>query len=277
MADENEQPDPLQGHTREWPSTPYSDEARAEEPAPQQACCIALVGDCTVSCLRWPPANRPEGHLAVRLRRAFPGQPFLIRNLSDEGGSAGSYLSDGKLNELFGALPRLDIAFVRFGITDRKEDGISGCIRNLRELCRRIVDHYRQATVVIETGMWVDYPDHYMYDRNSKLAPLYEAMRSMAESEGYPVVDIFARTRAETERGNWDLRVRGLPDPEHSIIDDSFDKFFGDDPAFFTNVHPNSRCMGLIADWEVEKVKELFGAALPGAPRQHDPGIRPPS
>jgi hypothetical protein len=26
------EPDPLQGHTREWPSTPYSDEARAAEP-----------------------------------------------------------------------------------------------------------------------------------------------------------------------------------------------------------------------------------------------------
>jgi hypothetical protein len=28
MTDKNEQPDPLQGHTREWRSTPYSDEAR---------------------------------------------------------------------------------------------------------------------------------------------------------------------------------------------------------------------------------------------------------
>ena len=29
MMAPNEQPDPLQGHTREWPSTPYSDEVRA--------------------------------------------------------------------------------------------------------------------------------------------------------------------------------------------------------------------------------------------------------
>ena len=85
MAEKDEQPDPLQGHPRQWPSTPYSNEARAPEPPPDQACCIALVGDCTVSCLRWPPANRPESHLAVRLRRAFPHQPFLVRNLSDEG------------------------------------------------------------------------------------------------------------------------------------------------------------------------------------------------
>ena len=88
-------------------------------------------------------------------------------------------------------------------------------------------------------------------------------MRSMAEAEGYPLVDIFIRMRLETEKGNWDLRVRGLPDPEHTIVDDSFDAFFAHDPAFFTNIHPNSRCMGLIADWEVEKVKEFFGNRLP--------------
>jgi len=264
MADPNEQPDPLQGRPRQWPSTPYSDEARAPEPPVEEACCIALIGDCTVSCLRWPAANRPENHLAVRLRRAFPGQAVRVRNVSDEGGSAGSYVSDGKLDELFAALPRLDVAFVRFGVTDRKRDGITGCIENLRRLCGRLTDHYTQATVIVETGMWVDYPGHYLWDRNAKLAPLQEAMRAMAEAEGYPLVDIFAKMQAETERGNWDLRVRGLPDPDHTIIDESFDRFFADDPAFFTNIHPNSRCMGLIADWEVEKLKELFGEELPG-------------
>ncbi len=256
-------PDPLQGHTREWPSTPYSDEAREVEPPSEHSCGIALVGDCTVSCLGWPPANRPESHLAVRLRRAFPGQPFVIRNISDEGGSAGGFLKSGKLRELFDILPQLHIAFVRFGINDRKQDGVQGCIHNLSALCRQVTDHYPEITVIIETGMWVDYPEHYMWDRNAKLAPLYEAMQGMAESEEYPIVDIFNHMRLETEKGNWDLRVRGLPDPEHTIVDDSFDSFFAHDPAFFTNIHPNSKCMGLITDWEVEKLKELFGNRLP--------------
>ena len=264
MTDQNEQPDPLQGHpSREWPSTPYSDEARAPEPSPRESCCIALVGDCTVSCLRWPPANRPENHLAVRLRRAYPGQAFLVRNVSDEGASAGSYMTSGRLDQLSEALPRLDVAFVRFGVTDRKRNGVSGCIGNLSELCRRLTVHYPRVRVIIETGIWVDYPDHYMWDRNAKLAPLYEAVRAMAESEGYPVVDVFENTRAETEAGNWDLRVRGLPAPEHTIVDSSFDDFFAHDPAFFTNIHPNSRCMGLIADWEIATLKELFGDRLP--------------
>ena len=267
MAKADEKPDPLQGHPREWPSTPYSNEARTEEPSPDNACCIALIGDCTVSCDYFPPANLPQNHLSVRLRRAFPGQPFLVRNISDAGGSAGGFLGSGKLNGLFDGLPHLHIAFVRFGVNERKHDGIPTCIAKLEELCRRLVGHYKGATVIIETGLWVDYPEHYLWDRNAKLAPLYEAMRKMADSRGHPCLDIFARTRIETEKGNWDLRVRGLPDLEHTVVDESFDAFHGDDPAFFTNIHPNSRCLGLIADWETELLKKLYGDRLPGLPR----------
>ena len=36
-------------------------------------------------------------------------------------------------------------------------------------------------------------------------------------------------------------------------------KFFGGDPAFFTNIHPNSRCLSLIAQWETEALLNLFG------------------
>jgi acyl-CoA thioesterase-1 len=264
MRTASEKPDPLQGHTREWPSTPYSDEARLEEPPFETSCSIVLFGDCTVG-RPLLPAMRPENHLAVRLRRAFPGQPFVIRNVGESGGTAGGLVKSHRLAEVLAGLPRLDIAFVRYGVNDRKRDGIPGCVQNLRMLCDRVRRRQANATVIIETGMWVDYPEHYMYDRNSRLAPLYQAMREFAMDEGHPVVDVFEKMAAETRERNWDLRVRGLPDPEHTILDDSFDQFFADDPAFFTNIHPNSRCLGLIADWEVAKLKELFGNGLPNA------------
>jgi len=263
MTANKDEPDPLQGHTREWPSTPYSDEARVAEPPMEGSCCIALFGDCTVD-VGMPPAMRPESHLAVRLRRAFSGQPFVIRNFGDSGGTAGDLLNPGRLGEALADLPRLDIAFVRYGINDRRRDGIPLCVKNVRSLCRRLRRRYANAALVIETGIWVHHPRHYLYDRNSRLAPLYEAMRGLAAEQGYPLVDVFEKMEAETKKGNWDLRVRGLPDREHAILDDSFDQFFADDPAFFTNIHPNSRCLGLIADWEVEKLRELFGDTLPG-------------
>jgi acyl-CoA thioesterase-1 len=257
-------PDPLQGHTREWPSTPYSDEARAPDPPLEEACSIALFGDCTVSASLWPKANRPENHLAVRLRRAFPDQPFIVQSFADQGGSARDFIRSGQLARVLETLRKLDIAFVRYGINDRKREGISGCIESLGTLCQSIERSYQGVKIIIETGICVDYPAHYLWDRNSALAPLYEAMRRFALERGYAVVDIFKNTEIETRNGNWDLRVRGLPDESHIVVDDSFDEFFGDDVAFFSNIHPNSRCMGLIADWEVMKLKEVFGARLPG-------------
>ena len=264
MTDASDQPDPLQGHTREWPSTPYSDEARSDEPAMESACVIALFGDCTVCCSQWPASNRPDNHLRVRLRRAFPDQPFLVRNFAEAGGSAGDYLQAGRADEALASLQRLDVAFIRYGINDRKAHGVPGCIENIRTLCGKITGAFPAATIIIETGMWVDFPDHYLWDRNARLAPLYEAMRAFAAEAGHPLIDIFAKTRELTEAGNWDLRVRGLPDPDHTILDDSFDEFFGDDPAYFTNIHPNSRCMALIAEWQIAKLAELFAERLPG-------------
>ncbi|HZO90921.1 MAG TPA: GDSL-type esterase/lipase family protein [Chthonomonadaceae bacterium] len=258
-----EQPDPDQGHTREWPSTPYSDEVRAAVPPSETACSLALLGDCTVSCTYYPPANRPENHLAVRLRRAFPGQPCAIRNLAREGESADEFLQAERFEKAFRDIPRLDVAFVRYGINDRKRHGISGCLQNLEALCVAVNQRYPGVGLFIETSIWVDYPAHYLWDRNAALGPLYDAMRAFALEQGYPVVDIFAKMEAETKRGNWDLRVRGLPAPEHTIVDGSFDPFFGDDPAFFTNIHPNSRCLALIAEWQVEALRRRFGAALP--------------
>jgi len=264
MIQSHETPDPLQGHpSREWPSTPYSDEARAEEPPLETACCIVLLGGCTVSASNWPPAMRSETQLAVRLRRSLPGQPFVVRNLAEAGETAGDFVASGRLSQLSKSLPHVDVAFLRYGIADRKKDGVQGCIENIRRLCELLERQYPGITLILETDMWVDYPAHYLWDRNTRLAPLFDALRAFGSTRGYPIVDIFQLVEAETKRGNWDLRVRGLPDPEHTILDDSFDPFFADDPAFFTNIHPNSKCLGLIADWEVAHLKRVLGDRLP--------------
>jgi|GEM_PF-2392181 len=254
---DREEPDPHQGHTQEWPSTPYSDEVRAAEPDPATALRVALLGDCTVACTYLPPANQPQNHLAVRLRRAYPHQSFLIRNLAADGQSADEFLHSARFAEQFRPPPRWDAAFIRYGINDRKRHGISGCIRHLGALCQAIQEHHPGIAIILETGIWVDYPAHYLWDRNARLGPLYEAMREFAHSAGLPLVDIYKNMEVETRRGNWDLRVRGLPSPQHLIVDDSFDSFFGDDPAFFTNIHPNSQCLALIAEWEVAALSTL--------------------
>jgi acyl-CoA thioesterase-1 len=203
-------------------------------------------------------------NLAIRLHRAFPGQAFVIRNFGDAGETAGEFLSRGRVEIIREALPHLDVVFLRYGIADRKREGIPKTVENVTRLCRRLKEVFPSVAIIIETDMWVDYPKHYLWDRNPHLAPLYDRLRHMATSEGYALVDIFANVEAETRQGNWDLRIRAVPvEGMRGIQDDSFDDLFGDDPAFFTNVHPNARCLGLIAEWEVAKLKELFGDKLP--------------
>ena len=285
MTELYNRPDPMQGSRGAWPCTPYTQEIReilGAEPRHETSCCIVYLGGCTVEGGRLQGASvghcgdlagESQFHLAVRLRRAFPGQAAVIRNFAEAGVTAGDFLCEGHVERLREAIPHLDIVFMRYGIADRKSEGIPRTIANISALCRRLEGTFGGITIVLETDMWVDYPIHYLWDRNPRLAPLYEDIRDLAAREGYPLVDIFANMEAEAQRGNWDLRKRFVPvEGHHWISDDSLDPFFGEDPAFFTHIHPNNRCLGLIADWEVAKLRELFGDQLPGCIRATPPG-----
>jgi len=256
-------PDIDQGHRPAWPASIYTDDVLAPEPDWRTACTVGLLGDCTVACTYLPRSNRAENHLRVRLNRAFPGQPVLVRNMSADGESAGVFMKSGRMARVFNRFFHLDIAFIRYGINDRKEGGIDECIANLEKLCQELRNRFPNITIIVESSIWVDYPAHYLFDRNPRLAPLFDAMAAMARRAGLPFLDIFDAMRQETARGNWDLRVRGYPAGDNIIVDDRFDQFFGHDPAFFTNVHPNSQCVALMADWETRKLQELFGTHLP--------------
>jgi hypothetical protein len=59
-------------------------------------------------------------------------------------------------------LPRLDVAFLRHGINDRKRYGVSACIQHLENLCCELRGRYPAITLVMVTGIWVGYPDHYL-------------------------------------------------------------------------------------------------------------------
>lgn len=142
------------------------------------------------------------------MRRAFPNQNVVVRNYGDAGGSARGFLDSNRIDQILQELPQINIAYLRYGINDRKIDGVSGCIRYLRLICERLKEARPDVAIIIETNIWVDYPQHNLRDRNARLAPLYEAMRRFAEKDGYPVVDIFKKMEEETGKGHWDLRVR---------------------------------------------------------------------
>jgi hypothetical protein len=106
--------------------------------------------------------------------------------------------------------------------------------------------------------MHVDYPRHYPFDRNAKLAPLYEKERRFAAERGYAMVDIYSELERRTAEGDWDWRIRGLGiGTPSSLHDASQDHLHQDDPDWFFNIHPNRRWICLVAGLEGDVVVDL--------------------
>ena len=251
-----ERPETDPGHAEEGGTYLFDrDEMHADEPVIPRLCSVALLGDSTVACRYFPPANRPENHLLVRLRRAFPEQRFVIQNLASAEAETGFRL--GQMDQIFAAIPEMHLAFVRFNIQETDAAGFQEQMGSLQSCCAAMREQYPGITLILETGIWIHHPAHFFEEIHGRLGPMYNALRAWAVETGYPVVDIYQKMQAEAGKGNWDLRVRGLPTPEQTVVDDSFDAFFGDEPAFFANTHPNSRCLALIAEWEVAMLKLL--------------------
>jgi hypothetical protein len=257
---------PVREPVGEWIFTPEGDQernGRAQQEMPgreeiePETCSVALLGDGTVACEYFPPANRPENHLLVRLRKAFPEQRFVVQNLGAPGETPGSLLRSRRLERIFASLPQLHLAFIRYNIDEEDADGVQGYIRSLKQLGDALREQYPGLTLIFETGIWVHHPAHCTGDSHARLGTLYDQVRGWATEVGYPVIDVYGKMQAEAAKGNWDLRVRGLPSREHVVLDDSFDAFFGEEPLYYANIHPNSRCLGLIADWEVTMLRQL--------------------
>src|SRR5713226_689315 len=100
-----------------------SEEVHADEPVLPRLCSVALFGDSTVACQYLPPANRPENHLLVRLRREFPDRRFVVQNVAGEGESPAADLRSGRLERLFAAVPQMHLAFLRYNIRDTEPEG----------------------------------------------------------------------------------------------------------------------------------------------------------
>jgi len=179
----------------------------------------------------------------------------VIQNLASAEAETGFRLE--QMDQIFAAIPEMHLAFVRFNIQETDAAGFQEQMGSLQACCAAMREQYPGITLILETGIWIHHPAHFFEEIHGRLGPMYNALRGWAVETGYPVVDIYQKMQAEAGKGNWDLRVRGLPTPEQTVVDDSFDAFFGDEPAFFANTHPNSRCLALIAEWEVAMLKLL--------------------
>lgn len=223
---------------------------------------ILMLGDCTLATTYMPSSYRNEHVLTNKLREAYPHDAFYITNEGLEGESIAQFLK--RYDRTFARNEAPDYIFVRYGVNDRRAYGPAGFQEQLLRLCDRLRNDFPHARLILETGIYVDYPDHYEWDRNSVLQPIYEIARTTARHYGVPVVDIYERMQRETEAGNWDLRVRGygVVDDDMPVLGPGQDHLHVGDIRWWTNIHPNPAGIAVIADEEMRVLKEHWPQTL---------------
>lgn len=211
---------------------------------------IIMIGDCTLATDYLPKRLRNETLLQERLRQLYPHDAVTVTNEGLEGETVAQFLK--RYARTFARNAPPDYIIIRYGVNDRKAYGVEGFRARLEELCARLRHDFPRARLVLETGIYVDYPAHYEFDRNAVLQPIYEVIRELARTQGDALVDIYERMRRETEQGNWDLRVRGygVVDDEIPIYNASLDHLHEGDVRWWTNIHPNPEGIRVIADEE---------------------------
>jgi lysophospholipase L1-like esterase len=223
---------------------------------------LLMIGDCTLATSYMPPRHKNEQALAAKLRELYPDDQCVITNEGLDGESIAKFLKRYERMRRRVAPP--DYVLIRYGVNDRREYGIDGFRGYLVELYERLRTDLPRARILLETGIYVDYPAHYEFDRNSVLQPLYEVIRDLGREYALPVVDIYERMKRETEQGNWDLRVRGygVVDEDIPVLGAGQDHLHAGDVRWWTNIHPNPAGIAVIADEEAQVLKQHWPDTL---------------
>jgi lysophospholipase L1-like esterase len=223
---------------------------------------LLMIGDCTLATSYLPPRYKNEQLLAERLRELYPNDRCELVNEGLDGESVGKFLK--RYDRTLRRYEPPDYVLIRYGVNDRREYGVDGFRAALTELCERLRADLPRARVLLETGVYVDYPDHYEFDRNTVLQPIYQTIRELGQRYELPVVDVYERMKRETEQGNWDLRVRGygVVDEDIPVLGAGQDHLHEGDVRWWTNIHPNPSGIAVIADEEAQVLKRHWPDTL---------------
>jgi acyl-CoA thioesterase-1 len=223
---------------------------------------LIMIGDCTLATSYLPPRLKNEQVLQTLLRERYPHDDCVVINEGLDGETVAQFLK--RYERTFKRNPPPDYLLIRYGVNDRKAHGIDGFRTHLTELCSRLQTDFPTVRILLETGMYVDYPAHYEFDRNPILQPIYEVIRELGQRSGHPVVDLYERMRQETSQGNWDLRVRGygVVDEEIPVLGAGQDHLHEGDVRWWTNIHPNPVGIAVIADEEARVLQQHWPATL---------------
>jgi len=199
----------------------------------------------------------PQGQWAV-FNHAQGGE-YIGPKVGEAANTSGPFFdsdTEGRYFRVLKKCPKADVVVINFGANDGKVYGPDVFRKRLEFLCGQLEKDYPGCVIVFSTGMYLD-PKHsagYYIDkptvpgfkngdsRNAYLEPFANQARELAAAKGYLVADVARLMKAETDKGNWDFRIRagnGDPkdDPKHE-----------GDMNWFSDVHPSDRGTAFIAD-----------------------------
>lgn len=234
---------------------------------------VGLFGGSSVATSYLPKEERHDQVLLRELEKRYPGQRFEVRNFAFDGEFIARFLLSGRYERTRRLLigKGLDVAIVRFGINDQKYVDEAEFGRQLRAFVDLLRTDFPGVTVFLETAIFVDYPAHYHYDREKVLSPYWDITRAVAEDMKLPVSDYHASSKAATQAGKWDLRIR-LTEREKDgfVLDASRDAEHAGDAKWFSDIHPNHAGIQLAAETEADALMRVFPNVIPTGSRSAD-------
>jgi lysophospholipase L1-like esterase len=235
--------------------------------ADSDVCRVVLMGGSSVFTSYLPPEFKHAHLLQQALDRQYgPGRAQVL-NWADNGLYIARYLLTGQYDRLRDPVDGVDLFIMRFGINDAKRMPPEEFGEHLRKLLDLLREDYPDAKFILEDGIYVDYPEHYTFDRNKSLAPYWSQTHKIASERGLPLSRFFEASEKRTKAGQWDLRIR-RKDNGTVTFDDSKDAEHAGDAGWFADIHPNPLGVQVAVDAEMAAVKELFPAALPTGGRK---------
>jgi lysophospholipase L1-like esterase len=228
---------------------------------------VLLLGDSILDC------HADDKRIEVVLRRLLgektPGAQWTVFNEAHGGEYIGpkegtpigvstplfTTQSTGRYFEIVHRHPKVDAVIVNYAANDSKVYPPDAFRERLEMLGGLLEKTYPGAILIFSTSMYLDPAHSAPYhienpqapgfqdgsSRNDYLEPYNQEIREFTARRGYRLADTFRRLVGETQRGNWDLRLRadeGNPqeDPQHQ-----------GDMRWFDNTHPNDKGTEVIA------------------------------
>ena len=231
---------------------------------------VAHFGDSTCITDYLPHERRVDALLNARLVARYPRQRIVSHNVARSGEYIRQFLDGGRYErDVRQRIPHIDVALVRYGQNDLKLFSPEEFKVQVAELCDRLRRDYPGVHLVLETNTYVD-PAHGGSEKmDLQYNRYWDVYRQLARERGYPLVDVFARRRRETEAGNWDQNRRNpkLASERfgHMILDGEKDAEMAGVRGWFSDTHPNARAVELIADEEFRVLTATWPEALPQA------------